>query len=400
MFLPLVRGAALVMVNQSSQKDPFQLLDVIRDTKVTVVQATPTTFEMLFATGWTGDESTDFLVGGEAFRPSILKLAEKSKSLRNVYGPTETTIWSSSYHFPKNITTLLSNNGVPIIPIGLPITKTLFYIVTEDETLPKKISKIGEEGELWIGGVGVAKGYLHAPELTVEKFFKNPFGPGMVYRTGDIVKRLDKGQGDYLFVRRMDDQVKIDGFRIELAEIETVFSSHHLLDKAVAVVRDGKLALYITTKNEKPLEHGQKQDLITYSARSLTHYMMPKYITHVNRFPETANGKLDRKALPDPKQLDLCDHQSSPEENGLEKTKDDDCDDENEDENEDDSCMESKSNESSPAFTLKNMINGATVTPTIGSNSCFSSTQGRKTNELKKAKIAMAHHICDIVEKV
>ena len=408
MFLPLVRGAALVMVNQSSQRDPFQLLDVIKEAKVTVVQATPTTYEMLLATGWTGDITIDFLVGGEAFRPSLLELAERCKSLRNVYGPTETTIWSSSYTLPKDITTLLSNNGVPVIPIGLPISKTLFYIVMEDETLPKKQSSIGEEGELWIGGVGVAKGYLHAPELTIEKFFKNPFGAGMVYRTGDIVKRLDNGRGDYWFVRRMDDQVKIDGFRIELAEIETVFASHELLEKAVAVVRDGKLALYIKTMTHKPLEHGQQDAIITYSARSLTHYMMPKYIIYVDKFPETANGKLDRKALPDPTASDLCEHQATAVENVDEEAANDNCDAESDDENGNENGNgngnvhgnESKSDEKSSKTVLNDMSNGGYTSRTMESNRSVSTVPTHRNTELKRAKLAMAVHICDIVEKV
>jgi surfactin family lipopeptide synthetase A len=296
MFLPLVRGATLVMVNQSSQKDPFQLLDVIQNLGVTVVQATPTTYEMLFATGWLGDKTIDFLVGGEAFRPSIVPLAGASKSLRNVYGPTETTIWSSSFTLPADINLLTFNNGVPIIPIGMPISETVFYIVMEDETLPKKISKVGEEGELWIGGIGVAKGYLHANDLTVKVFVKNPFGIGFAYRTGDIVKRLNEGTGDYVFVRRMDDQVKIDGFRIELAEIETVFATHSMVDKAVAVVRDGKLALYIKSNNGT-LGKDDLKNVIAQAARSLTYYMMPKHIVQVQKFPETANGKLDMYIL-------------------------------------------------------------------------------------------------------
>ena len=144
--------------------------------------------------------------------------------------------------------------------------------------------RLGEEGELWIGGAGVAKGYLHAPELTAEKFIPDPFrGHGYVYRTGDICRRVISNDGAmggsdlFVFVRRMDDQVKIDGFRIELAEIEAVFLSNPLVEQAVALVRHGMLVLYVkSARGCGRLGRSSLRDMLQLAARFLPHYMMPK----------------------------------------------------------------------------------------------------------------------------
>ena len=308
-FLPLTRGGLLVMADSSTQKDPFRLLDLMAAFQVTVFQATPTTYEMMLATGWKGDPRIDFLVGGEAFRPSLLPIADKAggrcNSLRNVYGPTETTIWSLSYTVPQDLATA---SGSVQVPIGSAISRTLLYVVAEK---PKpqdawREVEFGAEGELWIGGIGVAKGYLHAPNLTQDKFLPNPFGEGVVYRTGDVVKQLQQPGADFVFVRRIDDQVKVDGFRIELAEIEAVYMQQKAVEQAVALVRNNKLVIYMKLtaggrsscdkKGEGPL----LEDLRTAAARSLTYYMVPKFSMFVTSFPQTANGKIDRKALPDP----------------------------------------------------------------------------------------------------
>jgi amino acid adenylation domain-containing protein len=201
-FLPLTHGGVLVVCYQSTQKDPFRLVDVLKERGVTVMQATPTTFEMLFASGWTGDPDIDFLVGGEAFRPSLVPLAHNCRSLRNVYGPTEATIWASSFTVPKNAEVLKNKLGAMVIPIGMPIDQFIFMIVSVDDKAPRSLV---EEGELWIAGPCLARGYLHRPELTEAVFVTNPFAPGKAYRTGDLVKRVD---GNYVFMRRIDDQVK------------------------------------------------------------------------------------------------------------------------------------------------------------------------------------------------
>jgi amino acid adenylation domain-containing protein len=278
-YMPLISGSTLILAHSSTQKNPFHLLDILKIHRVTVFQATPTTYEMMLATGWKGDMTIDFLVGGEAFRPSLFPLVGACRSIRNVYGPTETTIWSSSYTFPSQITdisSLYNNQSVISVPIGLPISHTVFYLVSTTSVSPRFTLSIDDEGELWIGGIGVAAGYLNAPELTVDRFIQNPFGKGLVYRTGDFVKRAS--DGNYFFVRRLDDQVKIDGFRIELAEIENVYASHSLIDQAVAIVRDNKLIVYLKPKQSSggDLSDVEKESIREAASRSLTYYMMPK----------------------------------------------------------------------------------------------------------------------------
>lgn len=318
-FLPFVRGGTLVLAKSSTQKDPFRLLEVMEERKVNVFQATPTSYEMMLATGWDGDGGIDFLVGGEACRPSVLPVALNCRSLRNVYGPTETTIWSSTYtispDFAKEVLTCIKQNTPPpFTPIGRPISQTTFYIVSLEHGEPSRSNAVqiegtcslesttssssssgSGEGELWIGGTGVSMGYLNAPHLTEKVFFPNPFGEGMVYRTGDVARL--RPDGNYVFVRRLDDQVKIDGYRIELAEIEVVYSKLHGIDQAVAVVRSNKLVLYMKGEGSVELD---LEMLHAQAKRHLPHYMIPKHTVIVHSFPHTANGKLDRKALPDP----------------------------------------------------------------------------------------------------
>jgi len=185
-----------------------------------------------------------------------------------------------------------------IIPIGRPISDTVFYIVDPDSNPNSPILlPDGQEGELWIGGVGVAAGYLNAQTLSTERFIPDPFAinGGRVYRTGDIVKKLTGGvnAGNYVYLNRMDDQVKIGGFRIELSEIENVYISHMLVDKAIATVRDGHLIVYLKPISKKvkygilnwfsgraeklkTLKPKDLLDIRKHAGRSLTYYMMPK----------------------------------------------------------------------------------------------------------------------------
>ena len=299
-YMPLLHGATLVLAYSSTQKDSFRLADILQEYSVDVLQATPTTFEMLLATGWKGDAQLDLLIGGEAFRPTLLPLVAPSRSVRNVYGPTETTIWSSSYTLPPDIaSTTHSGASPPPIPIGTPISETDFYLASEADV--SQLAPPGQEGELCIGGVGVARGYLNALDLTQGRFIPCPYprGRGLMYRTGDIVKRLPDSDC-YVFVRRMDDQVKIGGFRIELAEIEQVYMQHDFVEQAVALVRHDSLVVYLKAAPGHSLGPKEQQAVEAAARRKLTYYMVPKNTVIVDHFPQTANGKLDRKALPDP----------------------------------------------------------------------------------------------------
>ena len=297
MFMPLLHGATLVLAFSSTLRDPFRLLDIVEEQRIDVVQATPTTFEMMLATGWRGDPLLDVLVGGETFRPSLLPMVANSRSVRNVYGPTEATVWSSAYTLPRDILkTTHAASPPPSIPIGAPISKTQFYIATETDA--NRLAGAYEEGELCIGGVGVARGYLHADDLTTERFVSTPYDScgGKVYRTGDVVKQ--DAEGNYVFIRRMDDQVKVDGFRIELAEIESVFLLDERVEQAVALVRNGRrLAIYLQPSSGHTLDSAALDQVFAAAARKLTHYMIPKDRVVVSSFPQTANGKVDKKAL-------------------------------------------------------------------------------------------------------
>jgi amino acid adenylation domain-containing protein len=222
-FLPLFVGGALVIASSATQKNPYRIADILVQHRVSVMQATPTTYEMLLSTGWNGSREVAFLVGGEACRPQVTQRASNCRVLLNVYGPTETTIWSTSFAFPPGP---WPAERAGRVPVGRPISATYLYLVDEKmQLVPEGEGEAGEpEGELLIGGQGVALGYLHAPELTVQRFLPNPFlstdsastesgfpYEQRVYRTGDLVRRLRSGE--YLFVRRLDDQVKLNGSR-------------------------------------------------------------------------------------------------------------------------------------------------------------------------------------------
>ena len=316
-FIALTRGASLVLALGCTQKDPFQIIQLIENFKVTIFQATPTTYEMLLATGWTGDSSIDFLIGGEAFRPSVLPIANNCASMRNVYGPTETSIWSSSFTIRKDVLAYCGKYGiVNAIPIGKVISQTEFYVATEasptESLTPGQVKWVevisGEEGELFIGGVGVAAGYLHAPELTVDRFIPNPFtqsdsATNLIYRTGDIVRVVD---GNYIFVRRADAQVKIDGYRIEIEEVEAVYKKLPDVEQVVVLVCHNKLVLYIqfhSALSDPHLRQLRLSSVHEEASRTLTTYMQPKYTMLIEQFPTTPNGKLDKNMLPDPPDL-------------------------------------------------------------------------------------------------
>ena len=231
-------------------------------------------------------------LGGEALTlPLANQLSQElDAEIFNMYGPTETTVWSTTHKLAN------SNRSVPI---GRPIANTSIYIVDEKGIL----APLGVAGELYIGGVGVTRGYWRRPELTSEKFIANSFEPDrreMLYRTGDLVR-----YGDDLaieFIGRTDQQVKIRGFRIELGEIEAVLGAHPAVHEMVAVAcRDNadnpQLAAYVVVKPGLSLN---AQDLRTYARQKLPEYMVPAFVNFLDAMPLTPNGKTDRKSLPNP----------------------------------------------------------------------------------------------------
>jgi amino acid adenylation domain-containing protein len=286
-FLPLMVGARLVLATGEQVRDGYLLLTLLEQSNATVLQATPVGWRILQEAGWNGQPALKVLCGGEAFPRDLAdSLLASSDEVWNVYGPTETTIWSSATRLEKQAGT---------VTIGPPIANTEFYVL-DDLLHPVPL---GVTGELHIGGAGLARGYWHMPELTAEKFLPNPFGTGRIYRTGDLARWLQDGHIELL--GRTDYQVKIRGFRIELAEIETALASHPAVRDAVVVaVDDGlghkRLAAWAdSTLAKSPAD--LEDQLRTLLTARLPEYMLPSVITILNAMPRTANGKIDRKSL-------------------------------------------------------------------------------------------------------
>ena len=289
-FLPLMAGAKLIVATRDQVIDGHRLLRIIEESKVTVMQATPAGWRILLEAGWGGQPPLKILCGGEALPRDLAdSLMAASGDVWNVYGPTETTIWSSATQLEKRLGP---------VPIGPPIANTQFYVLDERlQPVP-----IGVTGELYIGGSGLARSYWLRPDLTTEKFLPNPFGEGRIYRSGDLARWLADGHIEIL--GRSDYQVKVRGFRIELAEIENALASHPAVRDAVTVAveagpGDKRLAAWVdSTLAEPPADlDAQLYSLLT---AKLPEYMIPAVITVMTALPRTANGKIDRKSLPAP----------------------------------------------------------------------------------------------------
>ncbi len=285
LYLPLVVGGQVVIAPQQTSADPRLLAALIEESGATVMQATPTTWRMLLDFGWRARPGFRALCGGEALPVALAEeLIGCGIELWNMYGPTETTIWS---------TVAPVHAGEPLT-IGRPIGNTSLFILDERlQPLP-----VGVAGELHIGGDGVARGYRNRPDLTEERFLRNPFGPGRIYKTGDLARYRPDGTVEYL--GRLDHQVKVRGFRIELGEIETLLARNPGVARAVCVARDDgngpELVAYIVPSGI-PVSGAH---LRRYLSEHLPPYMVPSAVVSLQAFPLTPNGKIDRKALPAP----------------------------------------------------------------------------------------------------
>jgi amino acid adenylation domain-containing protein len=290
LFLPLTVGATVEVASREVAVDGARLRRLLDGSRITMMQATPSTWRMLLDAGWEGCLGLKALVGGEAVPRDLANdLGARAGAVFNMYGPTETTVWSC-------VDRIAAGEG-PVL-IGRPVANTQAYVL--DGRLG--LAPIGVPGELYLGGAGVARGYLARPELSAERFVADPLGaPGArLYRTGDLCRLRPDGRIEFL--GRLDHQVKIRGFRIELGEIEAVLSRHPALREVVVVARedtpgDKRLVAYVTTRGGAAPAPGV---LRSHLQRKLPEHMVPAVFVALDRLPRLANGKLDRRALPAP----------------------------------------------------------------------------------------------------
>ena len=297
LYLPLLVGGRLVVAPRETTSDGRLLMQLMAKSRTTIMQATPTTWRVLLESGWKGDPNLKVLVGGEALSPDLARqLAESCASVWNMYGPTETTIWSSAYK--------VDGKDEKLVPIGSPIANTTFHILDSH----RRPVPVGQEGELYIGGKGLARGYLERDEMTAEKFVAHPIGANpavRLYRTGDRARF--RPDGNVEFLGRIDQQVKIRGFRIELGEIEAVLEQHRAVSQAVVVARedfpgDKRLVAYLVSDSLNAVKAAQ---LRAHCGTKLPDYMLPSAFVPMERLPLSPSGKVDRMALPVPAASDF-----------------------------------------------------------------------------------------------
>ncbi|MBF2070721.1 non-ribosomal peptide synthetase, partial [Fischerella thermalis] len=297
LYLPLIVGARLIIVSREIASDGIQLSKQLDLHQANVMQATPATWRLLLGAGWQGSKQLKILCGGETLNRSVAdQLLERSKQVWNLYGPTETTIWSA-VQIVENKTEQTDS----IVSIGRPIANTQFYVLDQHQHLVP----IGVPGELYIGGAGVARGYLNRPELTAEKFIPNPFhkeAGGRLYKTGDLVRL--RSDSSIEFLGRIDNQVKLRGFRIELGEIEALLNQYPGVETSIALIREDepgsqRLVAYVLPQPNQTLTI---PELRHFLKSKLPNYMVPTAFVTLEALPLTPNGKVDRKALPAPDQ--------------------------------------------------------------------------------------------------
>jgi len=290
LYLPLITGARVALVSREVASDGKQLIEQLTTAGATVMQATPATWQMLLAAGWQGSPQLKILCGGEALpRDLAEQLLARGAAVWNLYGPTETTIWSTVCQVEA------AKLVKATVPIGRPIANTQVYLLdTSGQPVP-----IGIPGELYIGGAGLARGYLNRPELTAQRFIHHPVA-GRLYKTGDLARYLTDGTIEY--IERIDHQVKLRGFRIELGEIETVLRQHPAVRQAVVMLREDepgnqRLVAYLVAQSS---QDELAQQLRRFVGERLPSYMIPSVLVTLEALPLTPNGKVDRKALPVP----------------------------------------------------------------------------------------------------
>jgi amino acid adenylation domain-containing protein len=290
LFLPLVVGARVVIAGREDVTDGNRLLALLTASGATAMQATPATWRLLIEAGWNGRPQIKVLCGGEALSRDLADaLLARSASVWNMYGPTETTIWSATSRVEP---------GPQIVTVGPPIANTQFFVLDSSG----RPAPIGVPGELLIGGDGVARGYWKQPALSAEKFIRSPFADdptSVLYKTGDLVRYLPNGSLEFL--GRLDSQLKVRGFRIEATEVESVITKFPGVRECVVVARedspgDNRLVAYLVAEGSIPATG----ELRRFIAAKLPDYMVPTSFVSLELLPRTPNGKIDRRRLPVP----------------------------------------------------------------------------------------------------
>ncbi|WP_375509328.1 amino acid adenylation domain-containing protein [uncultured Nostoc sp.] len=297
LFSPLLVGCRVDLLPEDQGIETLSN-SLRHHSNLSLVKITPVHLELLnqqISPKEAGGRTRAFIIGGENLLANSITFWQKAAPdtmLVNEYGPTETVVGCCIYKVPSS--EQLSGS----VPIGHPIANTKLYVLNQH----CQLVPIGMAGELYIGGLGIARGYLHRPDLTAEKFVPNPFSnePGeRLYKTGDLVRY--RADGTLEFLGRRDDQVKIRGFRIELGEIESVLSEYSGVQETVVIAREDvpgnqRLVAYIVWNHESP----SLSDLRSFLKQKLPEYMMPSALISLKALPLTSNGKVDRRALPTP----------------------------------------------------------------------------------------------------
>ena len=289
-FGSLLNGFKLYVLSKEELMDFLYMKNFIKEKQISILFLTTGLLNQLINEDPSIFASVRYLLtGGDVISPKhVSKVLDACPNVQviNCYGPTENGSYSTCYP-------ILGNEANGVIPIGKPISNSTCYVVSNTQTL----QPVGVPGELWVGGDGIARGYINNPELTEQKFIPNPFGDGLVYKTGDLVKWLP--DGNLVFLSRIDKQIKLRGYRIELEDIDTNILKYHDIKQSVSILielnNQKAICSYIVSDEQVDI-NGLKAFIANY----LPDYMVPKYIMQIKHLPLAISGKLDRKALPLP----------------------------------------------------------------------------------------------------
>lgn len=287
-FLPLISGARVFLAGLQDVVDGGRLRELLSESGATFMQATPTTWRLLIAAGWQGSSNLKILCGGEELSPDLAKeLVLRSRSVWNVYGPTESTIWSSAYH--------VKGDEEGTLPIGRPLANTFIYILDAH----RNPVPVNSSGEIYIGGDGVARGYVNRPDLTAQYFVPNPFlrDQSRLYRTGDLGRFRANSEIEYL--GRSDGQIKLRGQRVELGEIEAVLGSHPAVSQSIVLLagqgEEHRLLAYVVLKDGAAVpDAGELRRILR---AKLPEHMVPAIFSRIQGIPLLPSGKVNRVAL-------------------------------------------------------------------------------------------------------